>query len=173
MADSGSSSSAAHASATPITGVVMDITVDNAKAAMEFCQAAFGATVDPKHVHNSEDGRVMHAEVRITEKLYVFYHDEFPEYGAKTRGPKALGGTSITIHLDVATPPDVDVVTAKAVAAGAKVTMEPQDTFWHARYARFDDPFGHAWAVHCYLPGHEDKEVKMPSGDGCAKKDDE
>jgi PhnB protein len=36
--------------------------------------------------------------------------------------------------------------------AGCKSTMEPQDTFWEARFAMLIDPFGHRWMLNAPLP---------------------
>jgi len=59
----------------------------------------------------------MHASIRIGDSA-VMLTDEMPEWGS--HGPKALKGSPVTIHLYVA---DVDAFTARAVAAGAKITM--------------------------------------------------
>jgi uncharacterized glyoxalase superfamily protein PhnB len=66
--------------------------------------------------------------------------------------PNALGGTPVTLHLEVA---DCDEAVKRAVAAGAKVTMPPMDAFWGARYAQVVDPFGHAWSFAHPLRGNQ------------------
>ena len=43
--------------------------------------------------------------------------------------------------------PDVDAVFARAVKAGATVTMPVADMFWGDRYGIVTDPFGHAWSI--------------------------
>src|SRR5258706_15883255 len=68
--------------------------------------------------------------------------DEMPEWGAL--GPKALKGSPVTIHLYV---DDVDAFVARAMKAGAKVTMPVADMFWGDRYGTLEDPFGHRWSV--------------------------
>ncbi len=40
-----------------------------------------------------------------------------------------------------------DAFTARALAAGAKITMPVQDMFWGDRYGQLEDPFGHRWSV--------------------------
>jgi len=60
------------------------------------------------------------------------------------KGPKAIGGTAVTIHLEV---PDVDAAWKQALAAGAEVSHELQDAFWGARYGQVRDPFGHNWSL--------------------------
>jgi uncharacterized glyoxalase superfamily protein PhnB len=68
--------------------------------------------------------------------------DEMPEWGSL--GPKSLKGSPVTIHLYV---DDVDGFVARAVKAGAKVTMPVEDQFWGDRYGKLEDPFGHHWSV--------------------------
>src|SRR5881628_1170291 len=93
-----------------------------AASAIEFYKKAFGAT--EKGRLPGPDGRLMHAAVRIGDST-VMLVDEMPEWGAL--GPKALKGSPVTIHLYV---DDVDAVVARAVKAGAKVTMPVADQFW-------------------------------------------
>ena len=50
----------------------------------------------------------------------------------------------MTLHLQVE---DVDAAWAKAVAAGAIVTMPLADQFWGDRYGQLKDPFGHKWSM--------------------------
>ena len=83
----------------------------------------------------------MHASIRIGDSA-VMLNDEFPDWGVL--GPKALKGSAVTIHLYV---DDVDAVVARAVGAGAKVTMPVADMFWGDRYGILEDPYGHKWSV--------------------------
>jgi uncharacterized glyoxalase superfamily protein PhnB len=68
--------------------------------------------------------------------------DENKGYGMLS--PKALNGTPVTLHLFV---PDVDAFVARAVEAGAQLTMPVADMFWGDRYGIIKDPFGHSWSV--------------------------
>ena len=68
--------------------------------------------------------------------------DENPQWGIVS--PKSLKGTPVTIHLYVE---DADAFVAKAVAAGAKVTMPVAEQFWGDRYGVIEDPYGHKWSV--------------------------
>lgn len=72
----------------------------------------------------------------------VFVVDEFPEHGGKS--PQALGGTPVTIHLQVT---DCDAVFQCAVEAGCRVRMPLEDMFWGDRYGLVEDPFGHQWSI--------------------------
>jgi PhnB protein len=50
----------------------------------------------------------------------------------------------VTIHLY---GEDVDALVARAVAAGATITMPLENMFWGDRYDILEDPFGHRWSV--------------------------
>jgi uncharacterized glyoxalase superfamily protein PhnB len=81
--------------------------------------------------------------------------DENPQW--KALGPKALGGSPVTIHLHVS---DVDKVAAQAVAAGAKVIMPVADMFWGDRYGLVEDPFGHHWSIATPVRQMSEAEIK-------------
>ena len=110
-----------------------------AAEAIEFYKKAFGA-VEVSRLPGP-DGKLMHAMIRV-EGSAIMLNDENAQWGSL--GPKALKGTPVSIHLYVA---DADAFTAKAVAAGAKVTMPVADMFWGDRYGQIEDPFGHKWSV--------------------------
>ena len=114
-----------------------------AAEAIEFYKKAFGATENRRFP--MPNGKLMHASIQIGDCM-IFLVDEMPEHGAL--GPKALKGSPVTIHLFV---DDVDAVTARAVAAGAKVTLPIRDMFWGDRYGQLEDPFGHRWSVATHL----------------------
>lgn len=107
--------------------------------AIEFYKKAFDATEEMRLP--GTNGRLMHAMIRI-EGSAVMLVDEMPEWGAL--GPKALRGSPVTIHIFVA---DTDAFVARAVAAGAKITMPVADMFWGDRYGKIEDPFGHHWSI--------------------------
>ena len=87
------------------------------------------------------DGKIGHAEMRIGDSV-IMLADEIPQMGY--RGPKALGGSPVSLLLYVE---DVDVVVARAVAAGAKITQPVQDKFYGDRNGVLEDPFGHIWTI--------------------------
>ena len=126
----------------PSGGVTAHLTIRDNRAAeaVAFYKAAFGATsaMDP---HLADDGkRVMHAHLLINGG-HVMLNDDFPEY----RGGQAADAPSgVTLHLQVA---DADAAWARAVEAGATVTMPLADQFWGDRYGQVQDPFGHRWSI--------------------------
>ena len=125
---------------------------EGAAAAIDFYVKAFGAVECARLP--GPGGKLMHGMVRINGSA-VMLADEFPDWGSF--GPNALKGTPVTIHLYVT---DVDAFYAKAVAAGAKPTMPPQDMFWGDRYGQVEDPFGHRWSIATHVRNVTPEEMK-------------
>jgi uncharacterized glyoxalase superfamily protein PhnB len=115
------------------------MTVRDAARAIEFYKQAFGAV--EKGVMKGPDGKIMHAELRISDSLFMLA-DEFPEYGSMS--PLSTGGSGMGLHIYVE---DVDSAFDRAVKAGAKVDMPVSDMFWGDRYGKLADPFGHKWSI--------------------------
>ena len=122
-----------------VPGLMPHLICGGAAEAIEFYKRGFGATEMIRMA--GPDGKIMHACVSINGS-HVMLVDENRDYGML--GPKSLGGTPVTIHLNVA---DVDKATAQAVEAGAKVVMPVDDMFWGDRYGIVEDPFGHRWSI--------------------------
>lgn len=118
------------------------LVIDGASEAIEFYGRAFGARELYRMPFPSPDGRekLGHAELQIGDSR-LFLADEFPDYGSV--GPSG-GGSPVTIHLYVT---DADAAFARAVEAGASVSMPLADMFWGDRYGKLIDPFGHHWSI--------------------------
>lgn len=124
---------------THITDVYPYLRVENATEAIAFYQQAFGAI---EILRLSEpSGRIGHAELKFGTHS-VMLSDPYPEYGIHAPEPEHSTGASI--HLHVA---DVDAMTQQAVAAGAKLIMEPKDQFYGERTSKVIDPYGHEWLL--------------------------
>jgi PhnB protein len=119
--------------------VTPHLVCEGAAEAIAFYQQAFGAVELGRMA--GPDGKIMHAELRIGDSR-IMLADAFPEYGS--RGPRALNGTPVALHLYV---PDADAAWARALAAGATPTMPLADAFWGDRYGQVADPFGHRWSI--------------------------
>lgn len=135
---------ATDASSTPkhYHTVIPHLTVRNAAAAIDFYRAAFGA----EEVYRMPDPQgegIWHAELKIGNSP-VFLNDEYPDVDMGGIAPNTLGGTPVTIHLNVE---DVDAWFERAVRAGASIAMELEDMFWGDRYGKLVDPFGHQWSM--------------------------
>ena len=107
--------------------------------AIEFYKRAFGA--EELIRLPGPEGRLVHASVSINGAM-VMLVDEMPEHGVL--GPKARGGTSVTIHLGV---DDAAALVARAEKAGATVIMPVALQFWGDLYGMVEDPFGHRWSI--------------------------
>ena len=113
--------------------------IQGASEAIEFYRRALGATEVMRMP--MPDGRIGHAELRIGSSV-IMLADEFPEMNI--RGPKSLGGTSVSfcLYLD-----DVDKAFKRAVDAGATVSRPVQDQFYGDRSGTVIDPYGHEWTI--------------------------
>jgi uncharacterized glyoxalase superfamily protein PhnB len=130
-----------------------------AAEAIEFYKKAFNAQELARLP--GPQGKIMHAEIRIGDSV-VMLVDEFPEWGAF--GPGSLKGSPVTIHLYVE---NVDAFVARAVEAGAKITMPVEDTFWGDRYGQLDDPFGHHWSVATHVRDVSPEELERGAREMC------
>lgn len=120
--------------------------------AIRFYEKAFDAIEEARLP--GPGGKLMHATVRIGDSVLMLV-DENPEWGVL--GPKALKGSPVTIHLYVE---NADATVARAVAAGAKITMPLADMFWGDRYGVLEDPFGHHWSVATHLRDVSPQEMQ-------------
>lgn len=135
--------------------VVPYMTVKGAVAAIAHYKKAFGA----KEVMRmpADDGkRLMHAEIEINGHS-VYLSDEFAEYEGASRAPDK--SSPVTMFVQLTAPKEVDQWIAKAVKAGASVTMPAADQFWGDRFGAIRDPFGHHWSFGAPLP----KPKKAPA----------
>jgi PhnB protein len=115
------------------------LAIDGAAEAIEFYKRAFGAT-EVMRVQ-APGGKIGHAEIEV-DGSRIMLGDEYPDMGF--RGPKAYGGSPVSLHLYVS---DVDTVARQAVAAGAKELRPVKDQFYGDRTGSFEDPFGHVWHI--------------------------
>jgi uncharacterized glyoxalase superfamily protein PhnB len=126
--------------------------VHDSGEAIRFYERAFGAQELFRLTEPS--GRIGHAEIKIGPATLML-SDEFPENGI--RGPKALGGTSFSVHLHVE---DVDAAFAQAVEAGATVVRPLKDQFYGERSGTVRDPFGHEWLLGGHLETVSTEEMQ-------------
>jgi PhnB protein len=126
--------------------------VKGAAEAIEFYKRAFGATemlrmADPQ-------GKVGHAEIKIGDSV-IMLADEHPAMGY--RGPRSLGGSSVSILLYLE---DVDGVFERAVKAGAKAQRPVVNQFYGDRSGTLEDPFGHVWTVATHVEDVPPEELQ-------------
>ena len=112
--------------------------IRNAAAAIAFYIDAFGAR---EILRFDVGGRVAHGELEIGNSL-IYVGEEAADSGYPS--PQSLGGSPVTMHLYVE---DADAAVARAVAAGARITMPVADQFYGDRVGQVADPFGFTWAL--------------------------
>lgn len=122
----------------------------NCKEAMDFYAEALGGTIVMSQTYgdsnqaksDADKDRIMHATLKAGE-LTLMFSDCPPDV--------TLGrGDMITLSLNFTDKAEMEKVYAK-LSAGGTLTMPPQDTFWGAYFAMWDDKFGNSWmANHDY-----------------------
>jgi PhnB protein len=115
------------------------LVMQGAAKALDFYKQAFGAV--ELFRMPGPDGHIGHAEIKIGDSP-VMLADEMPQMGF--RGPKAIGGTPVSLMIYVE---NVDAVFPRAIAAGAKELRPVKDQFYGDRSGTLEDPFGHVWTI--------------------------
>ena len=123
-----------------VLGVIPHLTVRGASEAIAFYERAFGAK-EITRMPSPDGARLWHASISIGPST-VYLVDEFPEHGGLS--PAGLGGSPVSIHIEVE---DADAFFARAVEAGATVTMPLMDAFWGSRFGKVADPYGYHWSI--------------------------
>jgi PhnB protein len=121
---------AGHHSITPA------LSVAGATKFLDFLQRAFGAKVVDKY--EGPGGVIFHAEVLLGDSVLMFGEAN------KDQGHPAMPGT-LSFYVD--TGEAVDTTYQRALAAGAKSLMEPQNQFYGYRSATIEDASGNKWTI--------------------------
>ena len=123
-----------------VRAVTPYLAVRNARAAIAFYEKAFGAR--QMLLIEEPDGRIGQATLAIGP-AEIYLADEHPEFESVV-GPETLGGTSVTLDLEV---DDVDLAVDRAVAAGAQLVRPPDHPMNGVQAGKVRDPFGHTWLI--------------------------
>jgi PhnB protein len=126
--------------------------VDGAGAAIDFYCSVLGAKERMRMA--GPDGRVGHAELELGDSM-IMLSDQNPDMDV--RGPRAIGGTPMSLHVYVE---DADGVIDRATQAGAKVLRPVEDQFYGDRSGQFEDPFGHRWNVATHVEDVPPEEME-------------
>lgn len=122
--------------------MVPHLTVSDASKAIEYYKAAFGAE-EVRRMPDPSGKKLWFAELKIGGNA-LYLNDDFPEMcGGKSKTAQSLGGTPITIHMNVT---NCDAAIERAAKAGGHVNMGASDMFWGDRYGQVTDPFGIVWS---------------------------
>jgi PhnB protein len=125
--------------------------VSGGAAAIDFYERIFGA-IEVMRLPGP-GGRVGHAELRIGNSM-IMLADENPQAGVRGPQPGSRPPVSFLVYVE-----QVDAVTAKAEAAGAKILRPPKDQFYGDRTATLTDPFGHEWTVASHVEDVSPEEM--------------
>jgi PhnB protein len=119
-----------------MTDIQPELWVDRASAAVEFYQAAFGATV----LHRVGQGDDVVVQLAVGDAAF-WLSAASPDMGRLS--PQSVGGSTGRTLLIVDEP---DSVLRRAVDAGAREIAGVRDEHgW--RLGRIIDPFGHEWEI--------------------------
>lgn len=139
------------------TSVIPALFYTDPAAALAWLEKAFG--LETRLVVTDASGGVAHAEMsygggRITVGP--------AGWSGWAKSPNEVGGANTaTIHIMV---DDVDVHCATARAAGAVITMEPEDQFYGERTYRVCDPEGHNWVFGQAIREVPEEEMEAATG---------
>lgn len=111
----------------------------DAAAEIEFCEEAFKVVELSRRT--ADDGTVVHATLKIHQSL-LMVHDVSPHLASQA--PNLDGSSPVVIYLY---GNNVDATVERAMSAGAKVLLPPEDQQWGDRVARIGDPSGHIWNI--------------------------
>lgn len=126
--------------------IIPYLRVAGAAAAIEFYQQAFGATENFRLTAPGSD-IVVHAELTLRGSR-VMLADDMPDFqGGKSLTPIGLGGSAVSLHLQLDSQAELDAAWAQATAAGCTVAFPLGEQFWGDRFGKLTDPFGHEWSL--------------------------
>ena len=115
----------------------------DAMQTIAFCKKAFGAKLLMKMP--GPRGKIMHAEILIGDSIIMLTD-------AMRESPQPA---SLFLYVT-----DVDRTFAKAVKAGATVTMPVQDMFWGDRFGNLKDPQGNSWGIATHIEDVSPQDLK-------------
>jgi uncharacterized glyoxalase superfamily protein PhnB len=133
--------------------------VKDARAALDFYQKAFGATVIYQAPMPGMPG--IFAQFKIGDSYLQL--TDLPSRDPKgPRSPETLGATSVILEMYV---DDVDKSFARAVEVGGTPLLPPTDMFFGDRYSWVGDPWGHVWALATVKETLSDEEIQRRAED--------
>jgi PhnB protein len=120
--------------------VIPNMTIVGCAKAIEFYKRAFGA--EQLDLFMGPDGKsVWHAALKIGDSV-VFVADEIQGMSGPGPGPGRPSPVRLWLYVK-----DCDAAFKRALDAGAKTRMAPEDMFWGDRCGAVSDPFGYEWTI--------------------------
>ncbi|GEJ56956.1 VOC family protein [Anaeromyxobacter diazotrophicus] len=133
--------------------VTPSLTIQGCAAALDFYKRALGAE-EVMRMPSPDGKSVWHAELRVGDSM-IFAGDEMP--GGPFRAPSAAHPSPASLWLYV---PDCDAAFRRAVDAGAKAVMPPEDMFWGDRVSMVLDPYGYGWHFATHVKDLSPEEMR-------------
>jgi uncharacterized glyoxalase superfamily protein PhnB len=141
-----------HPAARTPSDLYPTLAYDDALAAIEFLERAFGFR--RRMIVPGPDGSVRHSELSFGTGVVMVYTSR-PAEGR--RSPRSLGGHNGGLCVQVDDP---DAHYQRAMAGGAVIVQELRDEEYGTRGYMASDPEGHVWYFGTYRPGaYWDAEV--------------
>ncbi|MGW2303194.1 VOC family protein [Streptomyces sp. NPDC001809] len=95
-----------------------------------------------------DNGRIIHAELRLGQAVVMLATSHAAYDVPALKGDSTGGGLYLVAE-------NVDDLYNRAVQAGGRSVLAPEDTEWGSRRARVLDPEGHEWSFGSYAPGRQ------------------
>ncbi|MDE0051250.1 MAG: ABC transporter substrate-binding protein [Rhodospirillales bacterium] len=130
-------------------GIVPCLSYRDAPAAITWLKEAFGFTENM--VVPGPDGTIVHAQLSLGNGMVMVGSER--DDALALRIPCDFGGITQSIYVVV---DDTDAHYAQAVAAGAEIVRELEDTPYGSRDYSARDPEGHLWNFGTYRPSTEE-----------------
>jgi len=118
---------------------------DDAPVAIAWLKQAFG--FDEMMIVPGEDGSIVHAELRLGDNLIMLGAAKPELFGMSS--PRQLMGTTMCFYVIVL---EVDALHDRALAAGAQIVRDLQNTEYGSREFMCRDVEGHLWSFGTYDP---------------------
>ena len=131
--------------------IIPTLRYQDAPAAIEWLCRAFG--FERHFVVPGENGTIAHAQLTFGNGMIMVGSARDDEFGRLQKTPAQVGGVGTQSPYVIVA--DVDAHHARAVAAGAQVTMVPRDEDHGGRFYSCRDPEGHLWNFGSYDPWKE------------------
>jgi PhnB protein len=122
----------------------------NCREALEYYKQCFNGEIvsmqtfgdSPMPAEGDLKNRIMHSIFKAGS-IYFMASDSAP-------GQPVKSGNNVTLNIDFEDPVMQEKVFSK-LAAGGRINMPLQETFWGAKFGMLTDKFGINWMVNCEL----------------------
>ena len=124
---------------------VITLGVDTLERALAFYRDGLGWPTKGIVGREFEHGAVVFFDLQPGLKLALFARASLAHDAGVAVGPASA--SEFVLSHNVVARGDVDLVIARARAAGARIPQPARDTFWGGYAGYFQDPDGHLWEV--------------------------